>query len=91
MRLNKYPCEDFCTATVQAFDNIAAARPANCESYVVSALLDSGLIRRSVQVVGIDSLGPILRYKFVTSSARLPDNSLPSDACNAPNWVTRTP
>jgi hypothetical protein len=64
-KVKRHPCDDFLTAAAQAFDCIAAGVPPDCPQPVLNALLENGLIRRSVRVVGRDSLGPVVRHGYI--------------------------
>lgn len=59
-----HPCERLLSDLVEAFECIAGGRPPACAPAIMSALLAYGLIRPTVRVIGIDSLGPIIRHGY---------------------------
>ena len=61
---SSHPCERLLSDLVEAFERIAKGRAPACAPAVTSALLAYGLIRPTVRVTGIDSLGPIIRHGY---------------------------
>lgn len=62
MRASSHPCDRLLSDAVAAFERIASGQPANCAKEVTDALIKYDLIRPTVQVVGRDSLGLVLRH-----------------------------
>lgn len=69
MKFEQHPCDPFLTSAVQAFDRIAGGMPPNCSKSILAALIENGLIERTVRVIDRDLLGPVLRYGYSVSSA----------------------
>lgn len=59
---SNHPCDRLVSDTSTAFERIASGQPANCAKEITDALVRYDLIARTVQVVGRDSLGPVLRH-----------------------------
>ncbi|MCS3893427.1 hypothetical protein M2171_002560 [Bradyrhizobium japonicum USDA 38] len=71
MITESHPCDILLNDVLEAFERVTRGTSPNCPNAVVDVLLEYGLIRRTVGVIGRDSLGPVIRYGYsVPSKAR---------------------
>src|SRR5690349_12101338 len=59
-----HPCDGLFNDALEAFERVARGASPNCSNAVVDVLLGYGLIRRTVRVIGIDSLDPVVRHGY---------------------------
>lgn len=64
MVTESHPCDCLFNDVLQAFERVARGASPNCSNAVVDVLLTYGLIRRTVRVIGRDSLGPVIRHGY---------------------------
>jgi hypothetical protein len=62
--ITEHPCHHFMITVLETFDRVAGGMPPDCPKSVLSAMLENGLLRRTVRVAGKDSLGPIMQYGY---------------------------
>lgn len=63
-----HPCDGLFNDALEAFERVARGASPSCSNAVVDVLLGYGLIRRTVRVIGIDSLGPVVRHGYSVPS-----------------------
>jgi hypothetical protein len=66
--ITEHPRHHLMIAVLETFDRVAGGRPPDCPKSVLSAMLENGLLRRTVRVAGKDSLGPIVQYGYSVPS-----------------------
>ena len=64
MSSTSHPCDVLLSEVASAFERIARGLPPDCKASVAEALIEAGLVRRSVRVVGRDSLGVVVQRGY---------------------------
>lgn len=62
-----HPCDALVSEVANAFERIACGLTPTCQNAVTEALISAGLIRKSVRILGRDSLGLIIQHGYVLS------------------------